>query len=1605
MASPRSWTDPMVRSGDAKPRRMGRSTDPREDVPQATSQRAQKEGRGATATAYYSSQPKASSSRIPQTSSHMRPFLAGQADRPPLNHQPQSWGSTGSVGPGRPAGDLDASSVSPHGSNLPALSSTRRRNMLRRKNSGLPQDITNQRSDSNSGSARTSSSSSGPRSQTSVDASSGPQFDRGLTESPMEVRVAQRVEIPKTTAQTVTIYPELDRYREIRPQALADNPNIDVPFRIATHDLPPPTPQFSGTSSQISGFSGSPSTRWSESPGPGPYSRDTTPTSMSSQSPGLLAPIRFPTPARARQASPAQTRPPVTRRRAASIPNEVDPVSADEQGLAAVRESLTSSSSNSTVRDGDKKDINKKKKKRLSPLPPSPPPRTSSQKQRSRSHSQDEGPSPLKPSRGPVQAVMTSPSPAKATTSSRKVPLTSPKATAPSRPSRDGTPDLQSQLGLPMPVIQSNLSSASLSERRLSSLLPPSSHSRPLVPSPGPELPEAHRRPSFGQQSVQSETGRGTIRTPSPSVSTFKTRFPLFGRRTKTAATDLSTQEKKDKPTRKGPAAGTGHEGYGRLGTARRRSGSVTNLVRGPPGTLSSQESLTNNQAADPFLMERIAPVVIAGGEVIENRNTSKELSRTESDQSFSHPVSGIASNSSRVSLSSGESPRLTLWPSAFPGGSSQSPSIGSRRPSDSSDSEALAMKSTLAFRRSMQKLKSGDQPAPRLPKPIVTRPRVISPSVTSLDASIMSDDSVFSPLPQPTRGRTQASAATATANPKKLTKRVRSPRRWNFFGRSQSQPATANKNAEPAASTVTAAVQAVQSKPAAFYTMDFSEQEDTDAPDLEALVREARGMASPFSGTSSPSGRRPSASESLASETRLQNAVTSQPQQGAPRERRPSAGRASSREGRILGYPSPQLPTAGERKPSFSRPLNLPAPQGANVPPASRRQQPQATQVVAPTRSLEPSNTRAGVQSGQPGITPSVTARPSRLPQVGRIPKVVSARPEQTSPKSFSRPFNRISVQLTAPRGEVSVPMPDTDSVAKGPSPPRPLTPELTQDESTVTGGTNQSSAQMRQSRRFSPGPFQGTKEFLSFSPRKNSQCTATTSSSSSGILSFADATAIVPDSATPLAEDEIWDEYNDLLGEDTIKVPPSAGSSLGRPFHLEIYRTQLSSRTGEQPLESPTVHVPQTRPVDEVLLNNPEPVTSTVYNRDMTADVKEVIDAAPIPETILSVTEIVSGLRDGRIDSMDVSEQGDAFQRSSTSSKTAVQEARRSNASGSSQGSEDNSPLSQVNLRVGSMTVSKWLTFGHVLFSPARENLVQVVGSLKRHSILVVDGLGNDDWGFYAAETYPAATFFNLSPRAPLPADHQNSTGFPLSPPNHHQIQYTSHMDKFPFGEKSFTSVVYRFPAAAPEAHYRNIISEARRVLKPGGFIELAVLDVDLNNMGNRGRRTVRGLKERIHANAPDTCLGSAADLILRLLGRKGFVDIKTCRVGVPVASAIARSSVSETTGKGSRGSGDAKAKKPREKRDERTLAEMMNDEGAVADESITKMVAKVGRWWYTQCYENAAVASPRLGPSKNMWSDKALLAECEEWGTSLKLMVCHARVPESRGRVASI
>lgn len=150
------------------------------------------------------------------------------------------------------------------------------------------------------------------------------------------------------------------------------------------------------------------------------------------------------------------------------------------------------------------------------------------------------------------------------------------------------------------------------------------------------------------------------------------------------------------------------------------------------------------------------------------------------------------------------------------------------------------------------------------------------------------------------------------------------------------------------------------------------------------------------------------------------------------------------------------------------------------------------------------------------------------------------------------------------------------------------------------------------------------------------------------------------------------------------------------------------------------------------------------------------------------------------------------------------------------------------------------------------------------------------------------------------------------------------------------------------------------------------MAILDVDMMNMGPRTRRSVRSLKTRLQASETEgnVWTGSASDTVLKFVGKRGFESVKTCIVGVPVATP------STEKGKG----------------EEKSLADLMREESTVkGDEGITGMVAKVGRWWYNRCYENGA---------GSMFTDASLEKEGEEWNSTFKLLVAHARKPIAGG-----
>ncbi|PHH88709.1 hypothetical protein CDD83_7182 [Cordyceps sp. RAO-2017] len=1093
--------------------------------------------------------------------------------------------------------------------------------------------------------------------------------------------------------------------------------------------------------------------------------------------------------------------------------------------------------------------------------------------------------------------------------------LSSPGLGPPRRPSRDGTQDMPSPLFDPAPVIQSNLSSLPRPfERRVSepanskalsgsTSLP--SHSKKSASTPhtsvarGKQPRSENSRDPAEPKKVQSlEPLRSNQTSSAKTGSSFSARFPFFGRR-KTAPDGIKPEKAEEarlkKPGRKGPVAGTGHEGYGRVGAIRRRSSGASNATGGAVDSPSTQPSLGNK---DSFLADRVHPVVIAGGEVVENQNAgAADLGTSEGEKAVlggGRPGTHSKTPSGHA-LPSDKASRLTVWPPIALHGPHGGASTLPNPHAGGAAGVSVPKPPSLALRRSVQRLRSSPDNPIRLPQPIIVdAPVSASPPTTSIDASSTSGDSHLQ-LQKETSHASNDSYPAAT----KPKKRGRLPRKWNLFGRSQSRQATRENGEE-----VQATVIAVDKKRVAFYAMmDSSEsQESKPLSSREELRMSDVSIPSPSLLFNVPEHRPGNASSPL----ELQHIATTTPR-SLSSVVRDDHGQVNTPSGQFHADPVPD-------------------------------------------------------PSSHPG-------KASRLPQVGRIPQVGQNRAENASAQTFSRPF-RTSLQA-APRVTLSVY--DPESIATGPTPPRPSTPV---PDSTVERAPTDSEAEdccnSDSLSKLSSETGCAAEEFLAFYLRKHSVGTTDTSSCcSTSVCVGADSTAVVPEPDDPLDEDEIWDEYNDLLDEGAVRTF-SAAMAPSHPLPA-LPSSAHDGTTGRQSVWM----VPESHKTGT---HSRALSQSTSGSADMAQRIGRAFQPHPVHSAApLAAPDPTPRSSPGRRKSQAPAEDGPragADRHSVASTLTVFTDCSAATSS------DEESPLAQVNLRVGSMSVSKWLTFGHVLFSDVRHELDLVDGPAKRLSILVIDGLGNDDWSFYAAETYPAASFYNLSPRAAAPADAQKAPSrFPLSPPNHHQVQYRCHLDKFPFAPQSFDCVVYRFPVAAPESCYRNIIHESRRVLRTGGHIELSVLDADLNSMGNQARRTVRWLKERIHGEAAGVNLASTADVMLRLLGQAGFSSVKAARVGVPVASSITRPEAQRRSD--SKGTGQREAA---------SLAEMMRDKSPMADESINKLVTRVGRWWYTRCYENAAGSSAE----KSIWCNKALLSECEELGTSLKLMVCCARAP---------
>ena len=1360
------------------------------------------------------------------------------------------------------------------------------------------------------------------------------------------------------TVPTISSTPFLHQSSELATSSsrMASYKTRNAPATLATQNLPPPTTTFADSGSSI---------RRSESPGA--FSRTSTPTSMSSQSPGVSTPIKAPV--SRKQLSPTRSRPPVTRRKFPGIPLQENSSISRSRGLTAVRESLTSSSSSSTVKCAERRDGSQVRStsNRSTPVPSSPPVRKSSMRL---------GPSLLEdPSRGREILNSAPELLSKDTTGLQKshgesyVPQTDsyqhnwPK-TPPPRPSREGTPSLdlddilqgtRTRINLDRDAPSIERPIVTNSSRTALGRFPSNASSisaRPSrMPSPNPvainTLRSIHGESARPQALPSVETNIGRVRpakSPSPlsaSSSKSSSRFGIFTKRTRSPL-DTVAYENSDKTAKKGPAAGTGHEGYGKY-ARRGRSGSIstsasrgrstsTNSAGRTPISRKSSFTSKDDHEMDEFLRERLAPVVMAGG---ARAPDSRSYGSTHYPTSSGESVAAIISSESASTTSAPSSQQVQMrseilgrvptnihhlrrdhrkLPDRKDNQESRLERQG-RRYGDPSYAEP-----TLAARRSAQWSRRGKElEAMKVPAPIDTKAVAASATMEShddLQSILVRTNSTLQfndDIPEE-----PGSDSLNSQKPERLAG-SRSPRKWAFFQRAQASP---RKQAEDVVPPLIKDQSNFRKLPATvsnfpesrsvpFYALlDGSEQED--AKRLGSVQAAERNQL----------------------DTVYDGMPTSL-----------SAQETSSQQDHRLStlLPSPPRLTA-----------EFPKSQGHISPGVILRPSEAATLATSEARPL-----------------PLSEPKKPRLQQVGRIPRVVSKRDRQHKPppQSFSRPFaRRPTVNSESPRTAPEARAQDEIE--------RPLLGIQTEAIPRNLWGSEDSakpaSAPVQPSGSFY-GP--GKDEFLAFPPRIGSEVSG---SSSSGILSLVGTTAIVPEPGTAPDEDEVWNEYNEFL--DTVESPAPLAEESKDPLDTNLRKQgwapeplhirKASSVTGlskgpekKVPATYPGASAPRKplpRPPDESMLYISGPsATSMTSSNQLAGYGGQIKSNAIIRQLSLSSSSRYS------TSSIDSDHDSLAGREDGQKDKMIPPIAMKTHLG----------PSVQSNLRFDALMTSRWLSFDRVLFSPA---LVEAKHNHKGR-VLVLDGLGNDDWSFYCAETYPHVDIFNLSPK---PASSQQIGALQL-PKNYRQVQHADLGKGFPFETGFFTAAVFRFPAATSEPAYLNSISECMRVLRPGGYLEMAILDINMVNMGNRARRALHELKYRMKISQPEVALKPLSTTLQRMVKESGFKDLNRCVVSVPVAGRVSRSQSRS-------GSLD---------KEKGTLEVVRKEASGREDEGFASSLPAVGRWWFTRCYE--MITLPYGDVERSIWNDEALLEECEKRETGFKLLLCYAQKPANPKR----
>jgi SAM-dependent methyltransferase len=199
--------------------------------------------------------------------------------------------------------------------------------------------------------------------------------------------------------------------------------------------------------------------------------------------------------------------------------------------------------------------------------------------------------------------------------------------------------------------------------------------------------------------------------------------------------------------------------------------------------------------------------------------------------------------------------------------------------------------------------------------------------------------------------------------------------------------------------------------------------------------------------------------------------------------------------------------------------------------------------------------------------------------------------------------------------------------------------------------------------------------------------------------------------------------------------------------------------------------------------------------------------------------------------------------------------------------------SALEQITPVSWNVEATKFLNGGTLLTSPTGK----MFGKGANGRLLDLGGVVSCDWAWQVAFEYPKSTVHTV-----FTADQPSSNSF--SSPRNHQQSVVEHLWDLPFPSNHFDCVSARNVYSLLRAdEYDRCLKECLRVLRPGGYIEFALLDSDLIRAGRLGAALSAefssGLRSRGYNPTPTKTW-------LRRLRNAGFGQVRRAWLILPMS-----------------------------------------------------------------------------------------------------------------------